>query len=302
MALSRSRRSRILLLGEPRPCFAEILEDLAETGIVDHGDNADRFCRTWEKKTAREPFPDYDLVVLLVSHPGEFSPRILRGLRSFAPLLPCLAVLDSWCEGSMRTDNPMDGILRLYLHQWPSRGKEMLTTLSQTGKMSSIRRSSRVFDKNWTVLPPTAAEEDRILLEMSCEPQVKGNMEFTSAEHDFRGTVFVLEDGPVGVDPTMGEFLQMLFERKGWKHRSGSWERIDHRITAVIADLPELPPDGWERLLEDVRSFRLAFPKCRLLFLAHSPRFEERVRLRVFEDVAVFSKPFRNKDLLRFLS
>lgn len=93
-----------------------------------------------------------EMTVLAQSFPGEFDPADVARLRQLVPLSRILGLLGSWCEGEMRSGKPLLGVVRIYWHQWSARWHRELDRLHR-GRCPS-----------WG-LPPTAIEEDRLLLE-----------------------------------------------------------------------------------------------------------------------------------------
>ena len=74
---------------------------------------------------AREPSgstplstPDFDLIIVAQSRPGQFAQAEIESWQQRYPLTPVIVVLGSWCEGEMRSGKPLIGVPRLYWHQF----------------------------------------------------------------------------------------------------------------------------------------------------------------------------------------
>ncbi|HEX4150147.1 MAG TPA: hypothetical protein VHY20_14205 [Pirellulales bacterium] len=90
-----------------------------------------------------------DLLVLLQSRGGQFLERELLQLRSWMPLARAVAVLGSWCEGELRSGQPLAGVRRVAWHAWPLRLEREIAAWRSGGG-------------TWS-LPVTAAEEELFL-------------------------------------------------------------------------------------------------------------------------------------------
>ncbi len=93
-----------------------------------------------------------DVIAIAQAHPAQFPHAMLQRLRQLAPLAPLVVLAGSWCEGEMRSGNPLPGAIRVYWHQWQPRCDRHLRRMRQ-GQRSA-----------WA-LPVTATEEERLLLQ-----------------------------------------------------------------------------------------------------------------------------------------
>jgi len=93
----------------------------------------------------------FDLIVLLQQYPGQFRAAAIDRFHAACPLARVILVLGSWCEGEMRTGQPLPGVIRVYWHQW------------EAACGSELVRLTRAEDSTWA-LPATATDEDRFLL------------------------------------------------------------------------------------------------------------------------------------------
>ena len=93
-----------------------------------------------------------DVIAIAQAYPAQFPHAMLQRLRQLAPLTPLVVLAGSWCEGEMRSGNPLPGAVRVYWHQWQPRCDQHLRRMRQ-GQRSA-----------WG-LPVTATEEERLLLQ-----------------------------------------------------------------------------------------------------------------------------------------
>lgn len=143
----------MLLVGDiGRAEFAPCAETLENAGLVL---GVRDLPAAAELLAPREVAPD--LLVLLQAFPGQFDPGQLERLRRLAPLAPIVVVLGTWCEGEMRSGEPLPGTIRVYWHQWPAAAPRQLARL-RAGQSCA-----------WA-LPPTAAPEERLLADAGCGP------------------------------------------------------------------------------------------------------------------------------------
>ena len=94
----------------------------------------------------REP----DIVVIAQSWPAQVSAAEIARLRRRLPLARFCALLDSWCEGELRSGEPWPAAIRLYVHHWAPRASRELLRLVRSQPSA------------WG-LPVTASDEQRLL-------------------------------------------------------------------------------------------------------------------------------------------
>ena len=83
----------------------------------------------------REMAEEPDVILLLQSFPGEYSPEEAAFLRERFPVTPILAILGSWCDGEERSGTPLAGIPRMPWTAWIMSAPRELEMFSH-GKLS----------------------------------------------------------------------------------------------------------------------------------------------------------------------
>ena len=64
---------------------------------------------------------NFDLIVIAQSQRDQFLSVDLEKLQAIFPLTPIVGLLGSWCEGELRSGQPLPGVTRVYWHQWQGR-------------------------------------------------------------------------------------------------------------------------------------------------------------------------------------
>jgi len=202
-----------------------------------------------------------ELIVLAQSCPGQFTPTDVDRLRQLAPLARIFDLLGSWCEGEMRSGKPLPGVIRIYWHQWPARWDRELDRLRH-GRCPS-----------WG-LPPTAVEEDRLLLEAD-EP-------------------FPVGQGLIAIFarlPSIAEYLATACQAAGYSTVSlqSSWKaRVNGAVAALF--------DATNNLDDLSRLVKLLAPTP-VIVLLDFPRIEQHTQSLAAGAAAVLSKPLLVDDL-----
>ncbi|NQU20375.1 MAG: hypothetical protein HQ567_03765 [Candidatus Nealsonbacteria bacterium] len=138
----------ILLIGDvDRSEFRRAREALLAVGRVTGAADVES---AEELLIADEIVPD--VIVIAQTYPAQYRHATLQRLRQSAPLAPLVVLAGSWCEGEMRSGNPLPGAIHVYWHQWQPRCDQHL---------HRMRRGER---SAWG-LPVTATEEERLLLQ-----------------------------------------------------------------------------------------------------------------------------------------
>ena len=58
----------------------------------------------------------FDLVVIAQSRQGQFDQSLIDAVKAFAGTTPVVMMLGSWCEGELRSDQPAEGVTRVFWH------------------------------------------------------------------------------------------------------------------------------------------------------------------------------------------
>ncbi|HBT77434.1 MAG TPA: hypothetical protein DEB39_11060 [Planctomycetaceae bacterium] len=271
-------RMKILLFGMVRPEFEPVVRDLKRVGTVEHRDEPERFYEQCVAAGAVSAPPSYDLVVFLQSFSREFAKRTVECWRRFDPLVSILLVQGTWCEGTGRTETPFPGVLRLYGHQWPGRGRDELLALGG-GRLACSSLCS------------TSGEEDYVLLE---NDRVCGRHPVSC--HD--DTLLIIEEETLGTDFAFNDLLLDIFLHEGIRARIGPLSDVGEATRRIALGLG----DGVRKSRgEHIRSVSRRFPDRHILAFLDSPRWEEMRIDPEAHHVTVVPKLFRFKDLNRIL-
>ena len=202
-----------------------------------------------------------EMIVLAQSHPGQFNDADVDRLRQLAPLSRILGLLGSWCEGEMRSGLPLSGVVRIYWHQWQARW------------LRELDRLRRGRCPTWG-LPPTAIEEDRLLLEAEDPWPARTGLVVVFARL-----------------PRMADFLAAACQSVGYSTVSlhPSWDAQVSGAVAALFDVTE----GHDDLPRLAR--RLA--PVPIIALFDFPRIEDRSQALAAGAAGVLSKPLLLDDL-----
>ncbi|GEM_PF-1919993 len=242
----------------------------------------------------------YDLVLLLQRYPGEHRIEDLEGLRARLPLARLLVILGSWCEGEVRSGQPLPGVIRYYWHQW----------LASCGEPLRLWRQGH--NPAWD-LPPTATDEDLALAEASGVPN-EAALPRRQARPTEKPPV-AAEASPasaaekpglavVARDYAVFEWLQAAAH--SW-NMACQWYRSPAELAnlsesaAIVVDLEhdgDLPP----RQLRSLRTrLRKAWHDAPIVLLMGFPRLHQVNRYLRAGAAAILSKPCTLSDLERIV-
>jgi len=109
-----SPKPRVLAVGPWEESeFAVVGSELPETS---HWHTAESL---GEARERLRQLPSTDLLLLAQPRPGYYRQSELDRLQSESPLVRTVVVAGSWCEGELRTGQPLQGALRIYWHELP---------------------------------------------------------------------------------------------------------------------------------------------------------------------------------------
>jgi hypothetical protein len=74
-----------------------------------------------EARRAVKAAPSAELILFAQPRPGRFRQEDVELMHRAAPLARLAVLLGAWCEGEMRTDVPLAGVLRIDWRQWRAR-------------------------------------------------------------------------------------------------------------------------------------------------------------------------------------
>ena len=262
---SRSVLSILLLGDTARTEFDEARSVLDRWGTVQGFDAVDTASASI---VAAEVVPD--LIVVAQAFPGQFSHQAIDRLRRLAPLARLVGLMGSWCEGELRSGAPWPAVVRCYCHQWTDRCNRQLARLT-VGTCCS-----------WA-LPPTATEEERLLVD---SPALSNRKESPPQ----RGLVLI--HAP---KREMSEWLSAACRSRGY---ATVWQRSSAALraegaTAAIFDGAYVGPEDFDQLQRLATTLHPA-PVIALLAF---PRVEDKKRALSAGAAAVVSKPVAVDDL-----
>ncbi len=250
----------ILLVGPARRSeFREAASTLSRLGQVAAAGDASEAERLLAGQLAA------DLIVVMQSYPGEVAAQAVDRLRHRAPLARGVGLLGSWCEGEMRSGAPWPAAVRVYWHQWSDRC---------AAELDRIRRGRPAA---WS-LPPTATEEERLLVESD--------------------NLLLAGVGLIAVGGGSFEVVEWLSD--ACRGQGYATVRLDPshppRIEGVAAGLFDLADAGPDHLAE-LATFAAQVRPAPVLALMHFPRTQDLRRTARHGAAGVLSKPLQLEDL-----
>ena len=75
----------------------------------------------------------FDLIAIAQSRQGQFDQALIDAVKAFAGVTPVVMMLGSWCEGELRSDTPVEGVTRVFWHQWKGRFRSFISHLADNG-------------------------------------------------------------------------------------------------------------------------------------------------------------------------
>lgn len=255
-----NRLTILLIAASERPEFAAARADLAELGALTVAADVPSARRI---VSASPTLPD--LIVLAQAYPGEHSDVELHALRCLAPMARVVVLLGSWCEGETRTGTPLPGVVRVYWHQWPVRGRREVAQLARGASCA------------WA-LPVTAGEEDRLLADAAVRSVGAG-----------LALVYTHED-------PQADWLLTAFRQAGYtaRHIRTAAAARDAQPAAVVFDAAELGPAEQAEL----RLLAETTQRAPIVVLLQFPRLDDQERARAAGARAVRAKPVLVDELL----
>ncbi|MCH2182925.1 MAG: hypothetical protein MK108_13050 [Mariniblastus sp.] len=215
----------------------------------------------------------FDLVVVAESRRGQIDQADVEKIRRLFPLVPIVNLLGSWSEGVERSGFALEGVKRVFWHQWPARFEQFVRQL-RLGQ--------------WTPwhMPATATAADQVEVAQGRA----GSCETDQDNGGFR----------VGVDAATLSQYEMLADAFREIGCQPSWISGGEGVGLLA--------DGWDlacidalsptpRLNEKVSDMKERFPATPLVVLLNFPRQHDVEQLRQIGVSQVVSKPFQHVDL-----
>lgn len=208
------------------------------------------------------------LVVIAQSRRGQFANIAVEEIVDRYPGIPVICLCGSWCEGELRSGQPVCGVLRVYWHQWQGRLESFLEQLQRVGVTA------------WH-LPRICSEADRIISEI--RPNASINHEVS-----------------LGISsPTLGEY-QMLQDACRQFSANAVWiaggalpEKNVPRLDALLA-----VANSWDdQLVSRIVALRKTFATVPIAAIVNFPRQRDVAGARRVGVAELISKPFELKDV-----
>lgn len=215
------------------------------------------------------PADQYSAVLIAQSRRGSVSQTFINHVRNLFPQAPIVVLLGSWCEGETRSGNPLQGVVRMYWHEWNGSYSSLSTRLAMHGVQLPNSLNNR---RPQDILK---AEEQRFSATSpmaTTEPCVIGVSALTLCQYE-----------------TLEEPLRALGANSVWIEQA-TWRACEpQEISAICLD-----SDGVGELLYGrVELAREIIPTAPLILTLNFPRKDELNDLRAELNVkAVVSKPF----------
>lgn len=215
----------------------------------------------------------FDLVVIAQSRQGQFDQSMIDAVKSFAGSTPVVMMLGSWCEGELRSDQPAEGVTRVFWHQWQGRFETFEKHLADSGVTL------------WHG-PTTETDADRIVASRALDS-------VSDSEH--------LCIGVSAWNVEAYDSLSAAIQSFGWKTRwveRTNLPSLAGAINAVCIDANSLD-ENLERRINWLKEQVLDAP---LVLTLNFPRKDEVSRLRGMGVSHLVSKPFELNDLRAAIS
>lgn len=218
------------------------------------------------------PTDQYSAILIAQSRRGSVSQAFINHVRNLFPQAPIALLLGSWCEGETRSGNPIQGVVRMYWHEWNGSYGSLVARLQANGihlpNSLNNRRPQEILRAD-QVSTGTVLDAGN---QTSLEPVVIGVSALTLCQYE-----------------TLEEPLRTLGATPVWLEQT-TWRGCDPQEIAAIC----LDSDGVGELLHGrVELAREVVPTAPLVLTLNFPRKEELQELRAELNIkAVVSKPF----------
>ena len=220
---------------------------------------------------------DYQLVVVACSRRSQFAEARIEKLINRFVNIPVATLSGSWCEGEMRSGNPVPGLIRVYWHQWQGRLDCFFAQLAELGVSS------------WN-LPKIATPADRILFDRKTTNGSWNHQQRLPA--------------PIGVSAMTEEKFLMVADGLGVSdsqvHQQAIWlETVDANdvatteLSVICIECNSIT----EFLKQRVGAIRIQHPDTSLILIMNFPRQHDIVAARKLGINEVVSKPFNVAEL-----
>lgn len=210
----------------------------------------------------------FDLVAVAQSRQGQFDQSLIDSVKAFAGATPVVMMLGSWCEGELRSDQPAEGVTRVFWHQWKGRFNTFMSHLVDHGLTQ------------WHG-PETRTDADRIAATVATDSG-------PSAEHLCIG----ISAWNVEAYDSLSAAIQSFGWKTRWVERT-TLSSLEGAINAVCIDANSLD-DNLERRICWLKEQVFDVP---MVLSLNFPRSNEVSKLHSAGVSHVVSKPFDLNDL-----
>ncbi|MEM9412926.1 MAG: hypothetical protein AAGA30_17575 [Planctomycetota bacterium] len=209
----------------------------------------------------------FDAVVVALSRRDRYSAVQLESLVHQFVNTPVIALCGSWCEGEMRSGDPVPGMIRVYWHQW-------------AGRLDSYLEQLKTNVPHSWLLPKIANEADRVSVDSSTPIKLE------------------LSESTIGISATSEEGYQLLRTALDDRQRHSFWiEQEDsvsrHALAAICIEANSFD----EAVKNRVRELRFSYPSTPVVLVMNFPRRADFEKAAEFGIHDIVSKPFQLKDL-----
>ena len=215
--------------------------------------------------------PSFDLIVVGQSRQGQYDQATINQVRAFAGTTPIVMLLGSWCEGELRSDSPVQGVKRVFWHQWRGRFRAFVEALANED--SAVWHS-----------PVTETQADGIVAANAAL-----NLDGSSGQD---GLTIGVSAWNVDTYDVLSEAVKTLGWNTYWIERSSSAD-LSRIASAVCVDANSFD-DSLERRLAWLKDSGYDAP---IVVAMNFPRADEVRELSSVGVHCVVSKPFELNDL-----
>ena len=217
-----------------------------------------------------ENLSEFDLVAIVQSRQGQYDQTTIDAIVDRVGIIPVVMILGSWCEGELRSDKPIEGVKRVFWHQWQGRFAKFIDELENDGVSP------------WHA-PSTTTDADHIqtVTVKSLRTKPEGN------------------SLAIGVSAWNAESYQVLAEAMrsfGWQPR---WIERSNRMDiaasmdAICIDAGSQP----DKITERLQWLRKKSANVPMVLMMNFPRHQDVCELEKMGVTRVVSKPFELADL-----
>ena len=206
----------------------------------------------------------FSLIIIAQSRSGQFDQAKIDAVVTKNPSTPVVMLLGSWCEGERRSDTPVEGVKRVFWHQWKGRFQSFCDQLSSQG--ISIWHS-----------PATLSDADRV-----SEQKIGLNQSHVIGVSALNEQTY----------ESLAQGISAIGGKPKWVERI-SWANLAASISAICIDADSLSPT-LEKRISWVKSQIKHVP---LIVLMNFPRRQDVEELQRVGVSRIVSKPFELADL-----